>query len=150
FGDVDDDGDLDWVVGGSDGTLSYFKNEGSKTSPSFEEITDGTSPFDGIDVGKYSVPAFIDYDDDGDLDLVVGCGSGTLFFFKNTAARRLGEGRALSDISYEEQTGSNNPYNGITTTGNSAPAVGDIDGDGQDDLILADGSSGEVSLYINS
>ena len=58
-------GDLDLVVGGEDGRLKYFKNTGSSTKPEFEEMTESKNPFDSIDVGSRSAPAFADLDGDG-------------------------------------------------------------------------------------
>ena len=60
-------GDLDLVVGGEDGRLKYFKNTGSSTKPEFEERTESENPFDSIDVGSRSAPAFGDLDGDGTL-----------------------------------------------------------------------------------
>ena len=62
-------GDLDLVVGGEDGRLKYFKNTGSSTKPEFEERTESENPFDSIDVGSRSAPAFGDLDGDGTLRL---------------------------------------------------------------------------------
>ena len=65
-------GDLDLVVGERGegvfgGFLNYFENTGTSTAPVFVLRTGSTNPFDGIDVGSYSKPAFGDLDGDGTL-----------------------------------------------------------------------------------
>jgi len=67
--DVDDDNDLDMVVGFSeDGGVKIYLNTGTPESAQFSEsniIIIG-------DVGLYAYPVFCDLDDDGDQDIVVG------------------------------------------------------------------------------
>src|SRR6185295_4996585 len=82
YGDLDSDGDLDLVVGRSDGTLAYYVNNGTAAAPAY--VVAAVNPFAGIDVGANATPSLADLDHDGDLDLTVGGDSGTLAYFKNT------------------------------------------------------------------
>ncbi|NES73769.1 MAG: hypothetical protein F6K24_55595 [Okeania sp. SIO2D1] len=68
--DIDGDGDLDAVVGDSNGNLNYLENTGTSTSPSYVQRTGTNNPFNGF-VGSYSTPTFADLDGDGDLDAMV-------------------------------------------------------------------------------
>ncbi|KAH8094307.1 DNA-directed 5'-3' RNA polymerase [Aureococcus anophagefferens] len=126
--DVDGDGDLDLVVGEMYGTLCYFENVGSATSPSYAARTGSANPFDGIDVGSNSAPALADVDGDGDLDLVVGEMYGALYYYENV-------GSATSP-SYAARTGSANPFDGIDVGSDSKPELVDLDGDGDLDLVV--------------
>ena len=81
--DLDGDGDLDLVVGEYDGSLNFWENVGLAALASFIAVTDGSSPFEGIDVGDGSTPTLADLDGDGDLDLVVGEYDGSLNFWEN-------------------------------------------------------------------
>ena len=83
FFDADGDGDLDAFIGEDDGTLNYFENTGTSTSPSFAAPV--ANPFGYVDVGSESAPTFGDLDGDGDMDLVVGESDGTINYFENTA-----------------------------------------------------------------
>ncbi|OIO61221.1 MAG: hypothetical protein AUJ47_09790, partial [Candidatus Marinimicrobia bacterium CG1_02_48_14] len=73
WGDVDNDGDLDLMVYQSDGNNRLFSNQGDG---SFDEVLPGTN-FGRLsgsvvtDGGANFGGGFSDYDDDGDLDLVV-------------------------------------------------------------------------------
>ena len=61
-------GDLDLVVGEASGDLlNYIENTGTTTAPVFVQRTGTANPFDGINVGWYSAPAFGDLDNDGTL-----------------------------------------------------------------------------------
>ncbi|KAH8067289.1 calcium ion binding protein [Aureococcus anophagefferens] len=129
--DLDGDGDLDLVLGEEEGVLNYYENVGSATSPTYAVVSGDANPFDGIDVGSYSAPAFSDLDGDSDLDLVVGRDAGVLNYYENV-------GSAASP-SYVAVTGNENPFDGIDVSGlwdSSAPALDDIDGDGDLDLIV--------------
>ena len=64
FADLDNDNDLDLVIGGGDGTLYYYKNTGTIYSPIWAQ---NNSMFSGIDVGSVSAPTFADLDNDGDV-----------------------------------------------------------------------------------
>ncbi|MBD0362591.1 MAG: VCBS repeat-containing protein, partial [Coleofasciculus sp. C3-bin4] len=83
FGDIDGDGDLDLFIGSSDGTIKYYKNTGSVSSPRFVVQTGAANPFNGVDVGSYSTPSLVDIDGDGDLDALIGKFDGTIDYYKN-------------------------------------------------------------------
>uniref|UniRef100_UPI0034DF6D21 FG-GAP-like repeat-containing protein n=1 Tax=Candidatus Thiodubiliella endoseptemdiera TaxID=2738886 RepID=UPI0034DF6D21 len=139
--DIDGDGDLDLVVGENNGTLKYYQNTGSTSSPAYEAKTGGNNPFNGIDVGIYSAPTLADIDSDGDLDLVVGENDGTLKYYQNTGT--------TSNPAYEAKTGDDNPFNGINAGYSSSPILVDIDGDGDLDLVVGE-RNGTLKYYQNT
>jgi hypothetical protein len=126
LGDLDDDGDLDLVVGESAGTLEYFENVGTATEPRFELADDA---YADIDVGRRSAPLLYDLDGDGDLDLLVGSESEGVRVFRNDGtpaeASFVDAGRLP-----------------IADFGFAAIALGDLDGDGDDDVLLGGGRGG--------
>ena len=91
FADIDGDGDQDMLVGGVgdsgdkyiDSAIFFYKNTGTTDSPAFTLIDGKDSPTWGFDVGGKSRPAFVDIDDDGDLDAFIGAEGGQIRFFEN-------------------------------------------------------------------
>jgi VCBS repeat protein len=142
LGDVDADGDLDLVAGN-------FMN-GTGLSPNRLYLNNGTAdPFNGVAgkdltadlYGTRSV-ALGDVDGDGDLDLVAG---------------NLGDvvhsGPPLPDRLYLNN-GTADPFVGVSgrditsdARGTNSVALGDLDGDG--DLDLVAGNTGVNRLYLN-
>ena len=128
FVDLDGDGDLDLVAGRNDGTFNYLENTGSTSTPAFTARTGDANPLNGLGVGAYSTPAFGDVDGDGDLDLISGNGDGTFAWFENTGS--------ASAPTFTARSGDANPLNGVDLGSDSTTALGDVDGDGDLDLVV--------------
>jgi hypothetical protein len=139
LGDLDADGDLDLLVGDGFGAFRYFENTGSTTSPAFTSRTGTENPLDGQDVGSRCMPALGDLDADGDLDLFAGASHGVFFFFENT-------GSAMTPA-FVARTGAANPLDGQDVGFDAGPALGDLDGDG--DLDLVSGSVINLSEVVH-
>ena len=141
FADLDNDGDLDLVVGEYEGILHYYENTGSRSQPGFTERTGAANPLAGIEVDYNSAPTFADLDGDGDLDLVVGEWYGALHYYENTGSR--------SQPNFTERTGAANPLAGIDVGNRSNPTFADLDNDGDLDLILGE-REGHLYYYENT
>jgi uncharacterized protein (DUF2141 family) len=139
--DLDGDGDLDLVAGVSNGTFAYFRNTGTAVAPAFSAITGASNPLNGHDVGDASTPALGDLDGDGDLDLVAGELGGAFFYFRNSGN--------VSTPAFTPITGASNPLDGQDVGSNSNPALGDLDGDGDLDLV-AGHSTGAFAVFENT
>ena len=132
FTDLDADGIIDLVIGGYNGLL-FYKNGGSISEPDFLE---GELIFNDVNsqIGTDAKPAFVDIDNDGDLDLFVGIGesllggptAGITMSFRNT-------GTASTPVF----TLDNALSTGISDIGlNAYPTFADLDNDGDYDLLL--------------
>ncbi len=107
---------------------------------SFLEQTGSANPFDGGGGGGNSTPTLADLDGDGDLDLVVGAALSPPHYYQNT-------GTATAPV-YAVQTDAANPFAGIDVGGHSTPTLGDLDGDGDLDLVVWD-SFGTLRIFLN-
>ena len=142
--DLDRDGKLDLIIGEMKGKISYYKNIGTPTAPSFTLVTTGLG---NVDVYKpccsgYSVP-FI-YDSAGSYRMViaseairdVGTEMGWIWYVKDIDGN-LGGKFTVVDSMYQ------NIWEGkrMTITGK------DINNDGQMDFVVGNYCGG-VALYM--
>jgi hypothetical protein len=130
LGDMDGDGDLDLIVGESSGWLNYYRNEGEPSRPRFALVSD---EFEAIQLGRRSAPLLSDLDGDEDLDLVVGSELGGLALFRNEGSRAAA--RLVWDSAFS-----------VSAPILAAPAAGDLDGDGDLDLLVGGAGGGAVYL----
>ena len=141
FADLDGDGDPDMVIGNHQGDFHYFENTGAAGSPEFTLRTGEANPLDSLAANFDSTPVFADLDGDGDVDLVNGHYDGTISYIENT-------GTASAPV-FVQRSGADNPFNGIDTGFNSTPALADLDGDSDLDLVAGD-QDGTLAYYENT
>jgi uncharacterized protein (DUF2141 family) len=130
LGDLDGDGDLDLVVGESSGWLNYYRNDGGPSGPRFALVSD---EFEQIQLGRRSAPLLADLDGDRDLDLLVGSESNGIGLFRNEGSRT--GPRLVRDSAFR-----------VGAPILAAPSAGDLDGDGDLDLVVGGAGGGAVYL----
>ncbi|MBM4175781.1 MAG: VCBS repeat-containing protein [Ignavibacteria bacterium] len=136
FCDLDGDNDYDLIYGTSDGTLYFYKNIGTPTSPEYQY--DG-SQFQVIRIeGGASTVSLADYDNDGDIDLMSGDWLGKFQYFKN-------EGSSLNPKFKKTET----IFTNIDIGSYSSPVFVDLDQDGDYDIVSG-GLNGKVYCHINN
>lgn len=151
FFDVDNDGKRDLIVCpnnelGSDNInhIWYYRNVGADNAPIFELVQKDFLHETTLQMGHSSHPCFIDYNADGLQDLLIGMNyilsnasaeSISLFLYENVGTISEPSFR-LVDNDYLGLSSDLSEFNGFL-----APTAGDLDSDGDVDIIIADNRS---------
>ena len=130
--DIDADGDYDLFVGNGPGYIIYYENTGT---PEAVEWTFITEAYDsiwaglGTSINNFTIAklAFIDIDNDLDMDLFVGHDNGWLLYYKNYGNSNNPIFQLESDF-----------YDSIDVGLNSSPCFVDIDSDNDFDLFIGE------------
>lgn len=145
FEDFDGDGDLDLICGEFLDGFTYFENIGTRTEPIYSTgrrlFTEDGSPL-AMDL-QMIVPIAIDWDRDGDIDLVVGDEDGRVALIENTG--KMGPDRTPQFLPprYFQQQADTLKCGALAT-----PVAYDWDGDGDYD-ILSGNTAGYIEYFEN-
>ena len=125
-----------------------YSNTGTTQSPKFSFSKNNFLQGEMIDVGDYSVPAFADYDADGDLDMFIGRYArqdfiGTVYQYENIGSPSAPAFKLIT-----------NDYANLSQlrSFNIKPQFADMDADGRVDLVLTSKNlkNGRASLSFLS
>jgi hypothetical protein len=133
-------GRLDLLVGNIGGEVILLPNNGSRSQPRYgppQKLQAGGQPIKAPHGD--SQPVVVDWDQDGLLDLIVGCGDGSVVWYRNLGSKnelRLGQGTTLvkpGTLIHDDK--STIP---VTPGIRAKVSVVDWNGDGRLDLLLGD------------
>lgn len=85
FGDLNNDGKKDIILGLENGTLCYLQNTTSGSIPTFSTPITNYQDHVGqtINVGQFATPQLFDLNLDGKLDLIIGKKTGEILYYQN-------------------------------------------------------------------
>ena len=126
--DLDQDLDLDLVIGTKTGLLLYYENVGT---PQQSRFLRKPNYFTNFRAGYNAAPSIYDVDQDGKFDLLVGNRKGTLFYVKNNTHQY----QVISRFFYSMDVGLA-----------SSPHFSDINNDGIQELVLGS-DKGNLFFY---
>ena len=144
FGDFDGDGDLDLLCGEFLDGFTYFQNTGSRTKPKYAlgvRLKAETGRYLPMDL-EMITPTAIDWDKDGDLDLICGDEDGRVAFIEHTG-KFDNKAPVYAEPRYFQQEADQVKFGALVT-----PVGFDWDGDGDTDLICGN-TAGFVAFIEN-
>ncbi len=145
FVDFDGDGDLDLLCGEFLDGFTYFENTGTRQKPVYASGRRLRAP-DGsplvMDL-QMIVPIALDWDRDGDVDLIVGDEDGRVALVENTGTLTADRMPQFLPPRYFQQEASDLKCGALAT-----PVAFDWDGDGDFD-ILCGNTAGYIEFFEN-
>ncbi|MBN1418669.1 MAG: VCBS repeat-containing protein, partial [Planctomycetes bacterium] len=127
--DWDRDGRMDLLAGDTDGFVWLFRNEGDAMFPVFAtgvRVRAGGKPLAVTATGGHARLDVCDWDDDGERDLIVADGAGSVTLFRGTGGGGLAAGETLRAGGAPIRAGAR-----------ASVLACDWDADGRLDLVLA-------------
>jgi hypothetical protein len=159
--DWDRDGDVDVIVGDEDGRVAFMEHVGASSGPGGQPRFRAPRYFrqeaEALKFGALVTPCGVDWDGDGDTDLIAGNTAGYIAFIENLSGPRAARPRFAAPRRLEAdghiiriQAGPNGSIQGPIEAkwGYTTQTVADWDGDGLPDII-ANSIWGRVHWYRN-
>ena len=141
--DFDGDGDLDLICGEFLAGFTFFENIGTRSAPIWAAGRQLIHQGKAIEMDLQMItPTAIDWDRDGDVDLVVGDEDGRVAFVENSGRLESGMPQFLPPA-YFKQLADELKFGALVT-----PDSVDWDGDGDEDLICGN-TAGYIGFIEN-
>lgn len=144
FADFDGDGDLDLLCGEFLDGFTYFQNRGTRKHPAYaagKRLRSGDGKRLAMDL-QMVTPTSVDWDADGDQDLIVGDEDGRVALVEHSGEIRDGVPVFKPPV-YLRQQSDTLKFGALAT-----PYAYDWDGDGDED-ILCGNTAGYIGLFKN-